>query len=269
MLSDWLPLLASEEGAEVDRLMLLTHSLMAIIFIGWLLFFIYVLIRFRKKRQPTAIYGGFRGRWPLLADIGVFTAEILLLALIAIPFWMRVVEAQPGAGPAPVEVRVIAQQYVWNCHYPGVDGQFGRVDVSLVDDQTNPVGLDRTDPAAADDIVLVNQLTLPVDQPALVWLTSKDVVHSFYVPEFRVKRDAIPGMRIPVRFTPTMTTQQFQELTGNAERTFEIACAQLCGLGHYRMRGFLTVLKPEEYRAWLVDQAPKAEGEEPYDPFWD
>lgn len=268
-MSRWLPLQASEHAAEIDLMLNLTHALIAAAFLAWFGAFVFILFRFRRARQPKASYHPFKSRIPFLAEGTILAAEIALLAGLSIPFWMRVVDARPEALRAPVEVRIVAQQFVWNVHHPGPDGVFGRVKGDLVDGQTNPVGLDRTDPDGMDDIVTVNHLYLPVGEPALIWLTSMDVIHSLALPEFRVKRDAIPGMSVPVMFTPTMTTAELREHTGDPNRNFEIKCAQLCGLGHYNMRGFLTVLEPQEYRAWVADNAPTPEDAAAYDPFWD
>ena len=141
-----------------------------------------------------------------------------------------------------VVFRVVSEQFAWNEHYPGSDGKFGRRDIKLVAAE-NPLGLDKTDPDAKDDITTINQLNLPVDRPILVHLSSKDVIHSFGLIEMRVKQDAIPGMDIPVWFIP------------NKVGEFEIACSQLCGLGHYRMRGFVSVKSQADYDAWLATEA--------------
>ena len=125
---------------------------------------------------------------------------------------------------APLEIHVAAEQFAWNIHYPGPDGRFGRTDAMLIS-AANPVGIDRDDPAAADDIGLLNILMLPINRPIVVQVTSRDVVHSFTLPEMRVKQDATPGMTARTWFTPTRLG------------AWEIACSQLCGLGHYRMRG--------------------------------
>ena len=109
--------------------------------------------------------------------------------------------------------------------------------------RANALGLDRNDPDGKDDITTINQLNLPVDKPILVHLSSKDVIHSFGLIEMRVKQDAIPGMDIPVWFIPNKTGE------------FEIACSQLCGLGHYRMRGFVSVKTQADYDAWLASEA--------------
>jgi len=117
----------------------------------------------------------------------------------------------------------------------------------LVDEQFNPLGVDFDDPRARDDLVLVNELHLPVDKPAIIQLSSKDVIHSFSLNAMRVKQDAIPGIDVPVYFTPIKTG------------TYEISCAQLCGLGHYRMRGKLIIHTAEEYQSWLQQMAQELE----------
>src|SRR5204863_6605334 len=166
--------------------------------------------------------------------------EIVLLVFYAIPAWATRVGAVPSETEA-FRVRVVGEQFAWNVQYPGRDGLFGRVDIALVS-ADNPLGLDRRDPAAKDDIATINQLNLPVDRPVLVHLSSKDVIHSFGLYEMRVKQDAIPGMSIPVWFIP------------NRVGEYEIACAQLCGLGHFRMRGFVTIQSGGDYEKWMSDQ---------------
>lgn len=165
-------------------------------------------------------------------------------------------DAFPAEKDATV-VRVVAEQFSWNVHYPGPDGIFGRTSPDLVSPD-NPLGLDRTDPYAKDDITTINQLNLPVDKPVIVKLSSKDVIHSFNLPVMRVKQDVIPGLVIPVWFTPS--------IVGN----YEIACAQLCGLGHYRMRGYLNIQSQQDYDAWMADQekaiAPVADTTAPATP---
>jgi len=246
-----LPALASEHGAAVDRIIVLVHVLMIVLFVVWGAFFLYCLFRFRKKRNPKADPKGLKSHASRYIEAAVVAIEILLLVGLSIPFWIAEVDALPTPEENPFEVRVIAQQFVWNVHYPGPDGIFGRTKVDLVDDVENPVGLDKKDPYAADDVVSVGLLRLPVNRQALIHLTTKDVIHSFAVPEFRVKQDAIPGMSIPVHFTPTMTTETFREQTGDPARSFEIVCSQLCGQGHFRMKGIVIVDTDEVIQAWI------------------
>jgi len=307
-----LPINASEQGAKIDNLIFYVHILMAVLFVGWILFFFYTLFRFRKGANPRADYTGVKTHASSYLEATVAVIEIALLVGLSIPFWSWKVSAFP-TDPNTVHVHVIAQQFAWNVHYPGPDGVFGRTDIKLVDEQTNPIGLDRKgDPHAKDDIVTINQLHLPVNRPAIIEVTTKDVIHSFSLPVMRVKHDAIPGMLIPIHFVPTKTSDDMREEmainvtlpTTQAIDTYiamqdyqgkdgsvllkkgrsinsdmmaklvdngvtsvrigprypaEIACAQLCGLGHYRMRGFLSIDTEEEYAAWIKDQEDSLE----------
>jgi cytochrome c oxidase subunit 2 len=240
---EWLrmPVAASAHAGDVDEIMVLVHWLMVVLFVGWGLFFLYVLVRFRRRAHPVASHHGMRGRWSTWLEGGVLAAEVVLLAFFSIPVWSARVDAFPSERESTV-VRVVAEQFAWNVHYPGNDGRFGRTDIRLVG-PTNPLGLDRTDPAANDDVTTINRLNLPVNRPVIVYLSSKDMVHSFALPQMRVKQDAVPGIAQPVWFTPTQTG------------AWEIACSQLCGLGHYRMKGFYTIQTPAEFGDWLAEEA--------------
>lgn len=234
---DW-----SRDGYEVDALISWVHWLMLALFVGWAIYFLYVLFRFRKGANPTATYADAKGKASKYVEIGVVVVEAILLVGFSIPMWANRVDHQPTEAESTV-VRVVAEQFAWNFHYAGPDGVFGRTDPHLTDASANPLGIDRSDPAAADDITTINNLYLPVDKPVILRLTTKDVIHSFSLPFMRVKHDAIPGQEIPLSFVPVQTGKS------------EIACAQLCGLGHYRMRGFLHILTQAEFEATLAEQA--------------
>src|SRR5438876_178626 len=236
----YMPVQASAHAAEIDHMTILVHWLMLVLFVGWGAFFIFVLFRFRRGANPRADYAGAKGKFAKSTEIAVAVIEIVLLVGYAIPAWALRVKAFPSESEAVV-VRVIGEQFAWNVHYPGPDGRFGRTDLKLVT-ADNPLGLDRRDPDAKDDITTINQMNLPVDRPILVRLSSKDVIHSFGLIELRVKQDAIPGMTMPVWFVPTRRGE------------YDLACSQLCGLGHFRMHGFVTVQTDAEFRKWLDDQ---------------
>jgi cytochrome c oxidase subunit II len=266
-MTDWLglPVLASAHGGQIDGMIGWVHVFMLVLFIGWGGFFAYCLVRFRRSRNPVAIYTGVTSNVSTYSEIGVVIVEAVLLIGFAIPLWAARVEGLPPENEALV-VQVTGEQFAWNIHYPGPDRVFGRTDIKLLDLQTNPLGLDRSDPAAKDDVTTVNQLYLPVNRPIIVRLRSKDVIHSFGVPEFRVKQDAIPGLTIPIWFIPTITTADMRTRTGNSGFQYEIACAQLCGLGHARMRGFVTVQGAEEFQKWM-DEAVAEQAGAAADPF--
>ena len=182
-------------------------------------------------------------------EVAVALIEIVLLIGYAIPAWAKRVKDLPPENQAVV-VHVVGEQFAWNVHYPGPDGKFGRRDPKLVH-FSNPIGLDRSDPAAADDIVSGNELHLPLGKPTLITLTSKDVIHDFFVPEFRIKQDAVPGMTIPVWVEPTQAG------------TYDISCAQLCGFAHSLMRGDAIVESQKDFDAWLKAQSAQAQAAAP------
>lgn len=255
-----LPHAASAHAAEVDQTMGLVHLLMAVLFVGWILFFFYALLRFRRARNPVADYTGVKSKTSTYLEIAVAVAEGILLIGFSIPLWAKRVEDFPAESASTV-VRVVGEQFAWNVHYPGPDGKFGKTDIKLIDLESNPLGIDRSDPDAKDDVTTVNQLHLPVGKPAIVHLTSKDVIHSFNLTEFRVKQDAIPGVEIPVWFVPTITTDDMRRKLGRDDFVYEIACAQLCGLGHYSMRGYVTIDTPEQFQTWLDAEEAKLDAE--------
>ena len=238
----FLPPAASAHAADIDLVLTLVHVLMGVLFVGWAIYFGWVLVRFRARRQPQANHGGAGGRAALATEIGVVVAEVVLLVGFALPIWFSRTSVQSAtpAGDATV-VRVVAEQFAWNIHYPGNDGEFGATSPALVSG-TNPLGLDRASTHGQDDVVVVNQLHVPVGRPVVIQLSSKDVIHSFGVPAMRVKQDAIPGVLAPVWFTPTVTGR------------YEIACSQLCGLAHFRMRGIVTVEPLDAFDAFLTSE---------------
>ena len=246
-LNQYMPPDYSAHGAELDTLNVYVHWMMLILFVGWGLFFLFMIMRFRKSKHPKADYHGSTSHFTKWVELGVFVVECVLLFGISIPAWSRWTR-RPAPNKNPLEVRVVGEQFAWNVHYPGADGVFGRTDVKLVT-SSNPLGIDSTDAHAKDDIATINQLHMQVDRDIVIRLTSKDVIHSFSLPYMRVKQDSIPGMEVPVHFRPLKTS---------GKEPWEIACAQLCGLGHYRMRGQYQVQTKADFDAWMAAQTPVA-----------
>ena len=270
-IQSYMPILASEMGHLGDNLSGMVHWLMLVLFVGWGTFFIYTLFRFRSSRNPKANYHGITTHYSSYVEVGIVAFEALLLIGFAIPGYAEV-KYDKVLDNTEVEVRVIAQQFAWNIHYPGADGKFGNTKISLVDEETNPIGLDR-EGYGADDITTINQLHLPVNKLIKLYISSKDVIHGFSLPEMRLKQDAIPGMQVPIYFTPTLTSSEFlKKLEGTPREGmgYEIACAQLCGNSHYRMKGYMTIHTEEEYKDWLSEEAEylESEGEDDWDDDW-
>ena len=233
----------SLHGHRIDDLFYLTTYLTGIAFILVVAALVYFLIRYRQREGHTAYYTHGENR-------GALTFHLVLGALVFIMdvaviynefFAWDALWAHPPAQEDAFVVRVVSERFAWNVHYPGDDGVFGATDPALFAED-NLIGLDEWDPNAEDDLVTINNLHVPVNQPVLVELVSKDVLHSFFLPNLRVKQDVVPGLTTKIWFEATQT--------GN----FEIACAELCGLGHYRMRGFLTVDTPEGLEAWIEEE---------------
>jgi cytochrome c oxidase subunit 2 len=269
IMTEWLglPPLATTHGGQIDSVIGWTHLFMLVLFIGWGGFFLYTLLRFRRGRNPVANYAAVKSHTSSYLEVGVLVVEMILLFGFSIPLWAARVDHIPAERDALV-VHLTGEQFAWNVRYPGPDGVFGRTDIKLIDVQSNPLGVDRSDPAAKDDVTTLNQLYLPAGKPIIVKLRSKDVIHSFNVPEFRVKQDAIPGLTIPVWFVPAVTTEEMRSRTGNPDFQYEIACAQLCGLGHYRMRGFVTVLGADEFQKWMDAEEAKLKEQGGADAIW-
>ncbi|HEV8131893.1 MAG TPA: cytochrome c oxidase subunit II [Acidobacteriota bacterium] len=236
------PVEAATHAHQMDRQFYITLVVCGIIFflaqmgLGWAMY------RYRDRTGAKATYSHGNVRLEL-----IWTAATAILFLTLNLMGQKVwAELRLQAAPAEaIRIEVWGQQFVWNVRYPGKDGQFGRIDARLMSDSSgNPLGLDDKDPAGKDDIV-VPTMAVPVNHPVEIILRAKDVTHSFFVRELRVKQDAVPGMAIPIHFTPTRIG------------IYEVACAELCGLGHYKMRSTLEVLSEEDYQKWLKERAPQ------------
>ncbi|HEX9045742.1 MAG TPA: hypothetical protein VF988_01835, partial [Verrucomicrobiae bacterium] len=241
----FLPELASKNGQAVDDLMVYVHWLMIALFVGWSAYFGYALWRFNVRRNPKADYEGSKSHLPKYTELAVVLVEAILLLGVALPIWARNVEKFPTPEESTV-VQIMAQQFAWNARYPGLDGKFGRQDMKLISND-NVFGVDPNDPAGKDDVQVLNEIHVVVNKPVLVYLSSKDVIHSVKLVAMRVTQDAIPGLRIPFTFTP------------NKIGRFQIECAQLCGNGHAAMAGgFVVVQSQDDFNAWLKSKSGAA-----------
>jgi cytochrome c oxidase subunit II len=229
---DWLPPLKSNRIA-IDHALWATLLVTGVAFIVTNLLLAWFAYRYTDKPGAEAAYWHDNPRlewsWTLVTAVIMFAFLFNALGL-----WAQITAAPPKDA---MVIEVTGQQFAWNVRYPGRDGIFGRTDPKLVDpSEANFIGIDKRDPAAADDIILPqNQLYLPVGRAVRLEVRSLDVIHSFFLPNFRVKQDAMPGMTVETWFTPTEAGD------------FEIACAQHCGLGHYRMRGQVHVVPVADF----------------------
>jgi cytochrome c oxidase subunit 2 len=236
-----LPDIASEQAVEVNKLVIYIHWLMIALFVGWFIYFLFVLWRFQRRRNPKGDYLGVRNHASSYLEFTVAGIEAALLLFVAIPIWAKAVDKFPKEDESTV-FHVMGQQFAWNARYPGLDGKFGKQDLRLVK-ADNTFGVDPNDPAGKDDIVVLNEMHVPVNKPVIVHISSRDVIHSFKVLAMRVTQDAVPGMRIPAWFKPTK------------EGRFQVYCAQLCGNGHAAMaQGVIVVDSQANYEKWLASK---------------
>ncbi len=229
----------SSHGYQIDRLLNYVHVFMGVLFVGWGIYFVACLVKYRQRPGHMAEYELIKAKPSKYAEVGVLIVEIVLLVGFSMPVWASVKNDLPEPSDNPVRIRVVGEQFAWNFHYPGADGVFGKTSPKYIDTALNPLGLDKThDPHATDDIV-AGEFHVPVNVPILCETSSKDVIHSFFLPVLRVKQDTIPGMRIPVWFRAVK------------EGTYEVACAQLCGNNHYKMKALMMIESPASFEAWL------------------
>ncbi len=231
----WFPASISEHGPAYDAQFLITIVVVGVAFVAAQVALGVVVWRYADTGQAArAVYSHGNNRMEILWT-GVTAAIFITLGLLGQRVWWNL-----HMNPAPADaaqVRVTAQQFQWNFHYPGPDGRFGRTDPKKISDESiNYVGLDDADPASADDTV-TQTLVAQVNRPLEMNLTSRDVTHSFWVPPLRFKQDAVPGLDVKVHFTPQKVGQ------------YEIACAELCGQQHYKMRSYMLVLPGDEYNS--------------------
>jgi cytochrome c oxidase subunit 2 len=243
----WFPPAITEFGHRVDEQFMRTLWMTGVVFVLSQLALAWAVVRFRARGQ-RATYS--HGNNTMEAVWTIATAVVFVgVGFVGQKTWAAL--HLDGVQEGPYQVEVIGEQFKWSFRLPGPDGKFGRYKALEVVEKerergrrSSPWDLDPEDPAGKDDIILPvgSNLAVPVNTRIQVFTMSKDVIHSFFVRELRVKQDAVPGLRVPIHFTPTVTGE------------YEVACAELCGQSHHQMRAFLLVKTPEEFQAWLKEQ---------------
>lgn len=254
----------TEHGWNVDRMIVFVHVMMGVLFVGWTLYFLACLLKFRKTVHPKAESEGPGKLWSTLAEYVVIVAEVVLIISFAAPLWGEVIDqeemekikiASKKPGGDGLEVHILAKQFDWNARYAGNDGEFAEQDILFANKVDNPFGIDNTD-GNNDDVVVLNArernraIVVPEDRPIALKITSMDVIHSFKVLPLRVCKDAIPGLQLPIWFEAKGEyLRQTPNLDG--EYIYAIQCAQLCGSGHAAMIGYLKVVPQADFDHWL------------------
>ena len=233
---------ASRHGHVGNHMLALVHWIMALLFVGWTGFLVYIIYRFRAAKNPKAIYSGITSHFSTHIEVGVVIVEVVLLLGFAFPLWATRSDAKERpTGDEVVNLRAVGEQYRWNFHYAGADKMVGLSSYERING-ANPVGLVAEDPNAVDDFVSVNELVVPVGRPVVVQVTSKDVIHCLAIVPMFSQQDAIPGSEIPLWFVP--------EKAGE----WNIVCAQLCGAGHAKMVATVKSVSSEDFDKWYASQ---------------
>ncbi|MEX2303591.1 MAG: cytochrome c oxidase subunit II [Bryobacterales bacterium] len=241
----WMPPAITEHARAVDSQFNLTLLGTGIIFIVAQAALGYAVFRFGRKRSEPADYVHGSDRWEVLWTAAT-TIMFVGLTLMGYTVWAEARflddrNVTPSADRIVIEVT--GQQFVWNMRYPGADGKFGPLDLSLVDDAMgNALGINRSHPDAKDDVV-TPRMAVPVNKEVDLILRTKDVLHNFFVPELRIKLDTVPGLIGRLHFK------------ADKVGTYTVACSELCGLGHHEMGSYLDVMEQADFDKWMADQS--------------
>ena len=236
-LSPWWWTEIASNWSYIDDTIIVTFWVTGIVFVAVLLFMAYCIFRFRYQAGRRSAYAPENKKleWWLT---GLTTVGVAVMLTPGLFVWNQFVTVPEDAA----EFEVVGQQWQWSFRFPGQDGVLGTTDIRNISDE-NPFGLNPDDPNGQDDILVEDsEAHLPIDKPVKVLMRSLDVLHDFYVPEFRAKMDMVPGMVTYIWFIPTRTG------------TFDILCFELCGIGHYAMRGNIVVEEASAFQEWLREQ---------------
>jgi cytochrome c oxidase subunit 2 len=266
---------ASAHGGTLDYLFAVTLFFTGIVFVVTQILLFYYAYRYKAQEGTKASFIAHDNKLEIVWTV-IPAVVMAFLVISGLDAWNEVM-ADVGEDEEYIEVEATGYQFAWALRYPGEDGVLGRKDFKLIKQGTNDLGMDWQDQRSLDDF-LPNELVLPVNKKVRVRITSRDVLHNFYLPHFRLKMDAVPGMPTYFVFTPTKTTEEYrQELSQYPEYqvpvdpndpespmlwedfNYELACAELCGRGHWSMQKTVRIVSEDEYEAWKATQTPHYE----------
>jgi len=258
-----LPVAACENGVNYDNMLIVTLWVTGAVFFATQAVLFWFAFRYQATDKRTAFYFPHSNKLEILWTTVPAIAMAILVA-IGLKNWFAV------TSPAPVNatvVEVVGKQFNWLIRYPGKDNELGKRDFRMINDANNILGLDWSDPHNADDIIAQNgELHVVVNKPVKLLIGSRDVIHDVGLTHFRLKMDAVPGITTTLWFTPTITTDSMKAITHNPDFVYEISCDQMCGKGHYSMRGTIIVQTQAEYDAWMASQKAYSIGNNPATP---
>ena len=253
---------ASVEGEKIDQMFMITTAVTGVIFVltQFLLFFF--AWKYQEKEGKKATFFAHSTKLELIWT-AIPAIALTVLVVFGLKFWFRITSDAPKGA---LEVEIVGKQFGWTMRYPGKDKNFGRTYFKVISDEnSNSLGQIwednaefklKADPANFDDVVTTQTMYVVKDRPVKLIINSRDVIHDVGLSHFRMKMDAVPGIPTTIWFTPKYTTKEMKERTGNPEFAYEISCDQMCGNGHYSMKGIIEVVSQEEFDMWMAKQKP-------------
>jgi len=253
LMDKMLPVSASNHGEKYEEMLKVTLILTGIVFFITQALLFWFVYRYQSTEKRTSFFFPHNNKLELLWTV-VPALALVALVVVGLRNWFTFTSDAPKGAQI---VEVVGKQFNWIVRYPGPDGILGKTDYTKTDDATNVLGIDWSDPASKDDIVLQNgELHIVKNKDVQLVIRSRDVIHDVGLPHFRLKMDAVPGIVTTMWFKPLYTTKEMQRMTHDPEFVYEISCDQMCGKGHYSMRGTVIVETPEEHADWAAKQQP-------------
>ncbi len=246
---------ASDHGVLVDRMLYITLALTFVVFIITQVALFWFSYKYQESDKRKAYFYPHNNKLELIWTV-IPAITLTVLVGFGIFYWFKITGNAPKDA---MEVEVVGSQFKWEYRYPGKDKTFGKKYYKNTDEaKGNPLGQLWDDPANHDDIYIAGDaMHLVVNKPVKLIINAKDVIHDVGLPHFRMKMDAVPGTPTTMWFTPTKTSKQMIEESGNPNFVYEISCDQMCGKGHTGMRGTLVVETQEEFDAWMATKTPQ------------
>lgn len=244
----------SSEGNSIDTMMWITIVITGIVFFITQILLFWFSFKYQESDKRKAYYFTHNNKLEIIWT-GVPAITLTILVVFGLKYWFKFTADAPKNAQV---IEITGHQFGWEMRYPGKDGILGRKNYKLTDAaKDNPLGVDFSDAASHDDVHVPTTMHVVVNRPVKLVINSQDVVHDVGLPQFRLKMDAVPGTPTTLWFTPILTTKEMAKKTGNPDFVYEISCDQMCGKGHFTMRGVIVVETQKEFNEWWIKQRPE------------
>lgn len=244
----------SSEGNSIDTMMWITIVITGIVFFITQILLFWFSFKYQESDKRKAYYFTHNNKLEIIWT-GVPAITLTILVVFGLKYWFKFTADAPKNAQV---IEITGHQFGWEMRYPGKDGILGRKNYKLTDAaKDNPLGVDFSDAASHDDVHVPTTMHVVVNRPVKLVINSQDVIHDVGLPQFRLKMDAVPGTPTTLWFTPILTTKEMAKKTGNPDFVYEISCDQMCGKGHFTMRGVIVVETQKEFNEWWIKQRPE------------